>query len=190
MITDGFFYFATLVFMAGLLIGAQKLTKSKFFEYVPPVVLLYLAGMLGCTFGLWDTKATKAAYSALRNPILYAMIFVMLLRCDIRQILKLGPKMLLGFFTASVTIAIGFVGTYAVMSKLLGEGAPLCGALRLRRAEQLVAAALGADLHFLALEARLLHHAVADGLLLAAQALDVLQVLGRGFLRRLEPFQA
>ena len=123
MITDGFFYFATLVFMAGLLIGAQKLTKSKFFEYVPPVVLLYLAGMLGCTFGLWDTKATKAAYSALRNPILYAMIFVMLLRCDIRQILKLGPKMLLGFFTASVTIAIGFVATYAGMSKLLGEGA-------------------------------------------------------------------
>ena len=132
MITDGFFYFATLVFMAGLLIGAQKLTKSKFFEYVPPVVLLYLAGMLGCTFGLWDTKATKAAYSALRNPILYAMIFVMLLRCDIRQILKLGPKMLLGFFTASVTIAIGFVATYAGMSKLLGEGAwrglgALCG---------------------------------------------------------------
>ncbi|MBQ8089269.1 MAG: DUF819 family protein, partial [Pyramidobacter sp.] len=70
MITDGFFYFATLVFMAALLIGAQKLTKAKFFEYVPPVVLLYLAGMLGCTFGLWDTKATKAAYGALRNPIL------------------------------------------------------------------------------------------------------------------------
>ena len=78
MITDGFFYFATLVFMAALLVGAQKVTKAKFFEYVPPVVLLYLAAMLGCTFKLWDPAATKGAYSALRNPILYAMIFVML----------------------------------------------------------------------------------------------------------------
>ena len=132
MITDGFFYFATLVFMAALLVGAQKVTKAKFFEYVPPVVLLYLAAMLGCTFKLWDPAATKGAYSALRNPILYAMIFVMLLRCDIRQILKLGPKMLLGFFTASITIAIGFVATYALMHNLLGEGAwrglgALCG---------------------------------------------------------------
>ncbi|MBP5212765.1 MAG: DUF819 family protein [Pyramidobacter sp.] len=132
MITNGFFYFATLVFLAALLVGAQKLTKAKFFEYVPPVVLLYLAAMLGCTFKLWDPAATKGAYGALRNPILYAMIFVMLLRCDIRQILKLGPKMLLGFFTASITIAVGFVATYALMHSLLGEGAwrglgALCG---------------------------------------------------------------
>ena len=132
MITNGFTYFATLVLIAGILVGAQKLTRWKFFEYVPPVVLLYLIGMLGCTFKLWDTAATKDAYSALRNPILYAMIFVMLLRCDIRQILKLGPKMLLGFFTATITIAIGFVVTYALMNPLLGEGAwrglgALCG---------------------------------------------------------------
>ncbi len=132
MITNGFTYFATLVFLAAILVGAQKLTKAKFFEYVPPVVLLYLICMLGCTFRLWDAAETKAAYSALRNPILYAMIFVMLLRCDIRQILKLGPKMLLGFFTASVTIAIAFTATYAVMNPLLGEGAwrglgALCG---------------------------------------------------------------
>ena len=66
MITNGFTYFATLVLIAGLLVGAQKLTKWKFFEYVPPVVLLYLIGMLGCTFKLWDTAATKEAYSALR----------------------------------------------------------------------------------------------------------------------------
>ncbi|MCR4819485.1 MAG: DUF819 family protein [Fretibacterium sp.] len=132
MITNGFTYFATLVLSAGLLVGAQKLTKWKFFEYAPPVVLLYLVGMLGCTFKLWDTAATKEAYSALRNPILYAMIFVMLLRCDIRQILKLGPKMLLGFFTATITISIGFFVTYALMHPLLGEGAwrglgALCG---------------------------------------------------------------
>ena len=132
MITNGFTYIAVLAFIAASLVGAQKLTKSKFFEYVPPVVLLYLVGMVCCTFGVWDTAETKAAYSAVRNPILYAMIFLMLLRCDIRQILQLGPTMLLGFFTASVSIAIGFIATYAIMNPVLDEGAwrglgALCG---------------------------------------------------------------
>ena len=132
MITNGFTYIAFLAFIAGCLIWAQHSTKAKFFDYVPPVVLLYLIGMVCCTFNVWDTAETKAAYSAVRNPILYAMIFLMLLRCDIRQILKLGPKMLVGFFTASFTICFAFIVTYAVMNPLLGEGAwrglgALCG---------------------------------------------------------------
>ena len=132
MITNGFTYIAVLAFIAALLIGAQKLTKWKFFDFAPPVVLLYLIAMLFCTFGVWSTGDTKPAYDAVRNPLLYAMIFLMLLRCDIRQIMKLGPKMLLGFFTASVTIAIAFIGTYAAMSSLLGPTAwrglgSLCG---------------------------------------------------------------
>ena len=132
MITNGFTYIALLAFIAGVLIWAQHSTKAKFFDYVPPVVLLYLIGMVCCTFSVWDTAETKAAYNAVRNPILYAMIFLMLLRCDIRQILKLGPKMLVGFFTASFTICFAFIVTYAAMNPLLGEGAwrglgALCG---------------------------------------------------------------
>ena len=132
MITNGFTYIAVLAFLAACLIGAQKLTKSKFFDYVPPVVLLYLIAMLFCTVSVWDTAATKDAYNAVRNPILYAMIFLMLLRCDIRQILKLGPRMLGGFFCASISIAIAFIVTYAAMAPLLGETAwrglgALCG---------------------------------------------------------------
>lgn len=132
MITNGFTYIAALAFLAACLIGAQKVTKSKFFDYVPPVVLLYLIAMLCCTFAIWDPAATKDAYNAVRNPILYAMIFLMLLRCDIRQIMKLGPRMLGGFFCASISIGIAFVATYAVMAPWLGETAwrglgALCG---------------------------------------------------------------
>lgn len=132
MITNGFTYIAFLAFLAACLIGLQRVTKWKFFDFIPPVVLLYLIAMLCCTFSIWDVSATQPAYSAVRNPILYAMIFLMLLRCDIRQILKLGPRMLLGFFSASVTIAIAFIVTYAAMAPLLGETAwrglgALCG---------------------------------------------------------------
>lgn len=132
MITNGFTYVAVLIFIAALLVWLQKYTKSKFFEYAPPIVLLYLITMIFCTLGVWDLEATKPAYSALKNNILFAMIFLMLLRCDIRKILKLGPKMLGGFFAASVSIAIGFIATYAIMHSALGAEAwkalgALCG---------------------------------------------------------------
>ena len=132
MITNGFTYIAVLIFLAAFLVWLQKYTKWKFFDYVPPIVLLYLVTMIMCTLNVWDMKATKPAYSALKNNILYAMIFLMLLRCDIRKILKLGPKMLGGFFAASVSIGIGFIATYAILHGALGAGSwkalgALCG---------------------------------------------------------------
>ena len=50
------------------------------------------------------------------------MIFLMLLRCDIRKIIKLGPKMLGGFFAASVSISLAFIATFAIMKGPLGSG--------------------------------------------------------------------
>lgn len=132
MITNGFTYIAVLIFLAAILVWLQKYTKAKFFDFVPPIVLLYLLTMIFCTLGVWDLEATKPAYSALKNNILFAMIFLMLLRCDIRKILKLGPKMLGGFFAASVSIGIGFIATYALLHTQLGADAwkalgALCG---------------------------------------------------------------
>ncbi len=132
MITNGFTYIAVLIFLAAMLVWLQKYTKAKFFDFVPPIVLLYLITMILCTCQVWDMEATKPAYSALKNNILYAMIFLMLLRCDIRKILKLGPKMLGGFFAASVSIGLGFIITYALLHTQLGSEAwkalgALCG---------------------------------------------------------------
>lgn len=120
MITNGFTYIAVLVALAAILIGVEKKTNWKFFKFAPPVVLLYLITMVLCTVKFWDLEATADTYGALKNNILYAMIFLMLLRCDIRKIIKLGPRMLGGFFAASVSIAIGFVIAYALMKGLLG----------------------------------------------------------------------
>ena len=132
MITNGFTYIAVLIFIAAMLVWLQKYTKSKFFDYAPPIVLLYLLTMIFCTLKVWDMESTKATYSALKNNILYAMIFLMLLRCDIRKIMKLGPKMLGGFFAASVSIGIAFIVTFAVMKGAIGAEAwkplgALCG---------------------------------------------------------------
>lgn len=133
MITNGFTYVAVLLFMAAVLVTLEKKTTgglAKFFKFVPAVVLCYLLAMLLCTVKLWDMESTKPAYSALKNSLTYAMIFTMLLRCDIRKIIKLGPKMLLGFFTASFSIMIGFILAFLLMKNFIGsEGWMGLGAL-------------------------------------------------------------
>ena len=132
MITNGFTYVAVLLLLAGVLVTAEKKTGWKFFKYVPAVVLLYLISMLLCTLNVWDMAETKPAYSALKNSMTYAMVFCMLLRCDIRKIIKLGPKMLLGFFAASLTIMTGFIVAFSLMKGVIGGDAwmglsALCG---------------------------------------------------------------
>lgn len=136
MIKDSFTYIAVLIFAAAVLVYLPRLIKGnaarKFFSFAPPVVLIYLGLMALCTLGAWDLQATSAAYSSLKNPLLYAMLFIMLLRCDLRKILRLGPKMLLGFLAATVSISLGFVVSFAIMRGVLGEGAwkslgALCG---------------------------------------------------------------
>ena len=136
MITEGFMYIAALIFIAAILVNLPKIFKGKkaetFFKFAPPIVLIYLGLMVLCTLKFWNLEATTDAYNAMKNPLLYAMIFIMLLRCDLRKIIKLGPKMLIGFFSATLSIGLGFVVAYAIMHGALGTEAwkslgALCG---------------------------------------------------------------
>lgn len=136
MITNGFMYLAAIIFISAILIYLPKIFKGKaaqkVFKFAPPVVLIYLGLMVLCTVRLWDLDSTAATYTAVKNPILYAMLFLMLLRCDLRKIIKLGPKMLIGFFSATVSIGLGFVIAFVVMKFAIGENAwealgALCG---------------------------------------------------------------
>lgn len=136
MITDGAMYISVLIFTAAVIVCLPKIIRGrgaeKFFSFAPPVVLIYLGLMALCTLGLWDLPATAGAYSSLKNPLLYAMLFIMLLRCDLRKILRLGPKMMIGFFAAAVSVGLGFVISFAVMRGILGVEAwkplgALCG---------------------------------------------------------------
>ena len=112
MITNGFTYIAFLMFVAGGLLFLQKNTKWKVFDLVPPLVWIYVLHMVFCTIGLYDLAETKATYNGFKNNLLYAMIFVMLLRCDFRKLAKLGPRMVAIFLGCSITLAIGTIIGY------------------------------------------------------------------------------
>ena len=59
MITNGFTYIAFLMFLAGILLAAEKYTKWKVFNYVPPLVWIYVLNMLFCTIGMFDSERSE-----------------------------------------------------------------------------------------------------------------------------------
>lgn len=122
VITSGFTYIAFLMFLAGGLLALAKYTKWKIFNVVPPLVWIYVLNMVFCTLGLYDSDGVSAAYGALKNNLLYAMIFVMLLRCDFRKLAKLGWRMIAIFLGCSLTLAVGFLIGYPIFVNTLGGG--------------------------------------------------------------------
>ena len=122
MITNGLTYIAVLMFVAGGLLVLQRTTKWKIFDIVPPLVWIYVLHMIICTFGVYESDAVKSTYSAFKNNLLYAMIFVMLLRCDFRKLGKLGPRMIAIFLGCSLTLAIGTIAAYPLFMNAMGGG--------------------------------------------------------------------
>ena len=127
-ITNGFTYIAFLMLLAGGLLALEKYAKWKIFNIVPPLVWIYILGMVFCTMGVFNSDGCSAAYSALKNNILYAMIFVMLLRCDFRKLGKLGPRMIAIFVGSAITLGIGFLVLYPLFVNSLGGAEKTWGA--------------------------------------------------------------
>ena len=121
VIKNGFMYIAFLMCLAGILLALEKYTKWKIFNVVPPLVWIYVLNMIFCTLGLYHSKEVSAAYKALKNNLLYAMIFVMLLRCDFRKLAKLGGRMVAIFLGCSLTLFVGFIVGYPIFKGSLGS---------------------------------------------------------------------
>jgi uncharacterized membrane protein len=115
MIENGFTYLAILMMIGSAIVYTEKKSQHKLFEYLPSIVIIYFVVMLFSTFGLWQkSESVTATYKTFKSNLLPAMIFLMLLSADMREIFKLGKKMLLTFFLASVSIAMGFIGTFSL----------------------------------------------------------------------------
>ncbi|MBE6973333.1 MAG: DUF819 domain-containing protein [Ruminococcaceae bacterium] len=120
IISNGFTYIAVLMLIAGGLLALEKYAKWKIFNVVPPLVWIYVINMILCTMGVFNGEGVGPAYSNLKNNLLYAMIFVMLLRCDFRKLAKLGPRMIAIFLGCSITLAVGTIVAYPLFVGSMG----------------------------------------------------------------------
>lgn len=116
MITTAFPYLTILIFIASALLYLEHKSKAKFFEYLPAIVILYFTIMSLSSLKLWEpTTEITSSYKSFKSNLLPAMIFLMLLQSDIRKVLRLGKKILLTFFLASLSISLGFMIMFTLL---------------------------------------------------------------------------
>ena len=119
MIETAFPFLALLLFIASFLVYLEQQSQAKLFEYLPAIVILYFTIMTLASLGVWTkTAEITSLYKGFKSNLLPAMIFLMLLQTDIRKILKLGRKILLTFFLASLSISLGFIIMFALLHNL------------------------------------------------------------------------
>lgn len=120
MITDGFLFISLLIVIAAVLVYLDKARGLPVFRYVPGFVFLYLIAALLNTVGVFgESDSIDAVGGGVKDALLPAMIMLLLFQCDVRKIIKLGPKLLLTYAATAVSIMLGFVITFAVLKGVL-----------------------------------------------------------------------
>lgn len=130
MITTGVGFLAFITFYTAMILWLARKYPLKLYKVFPPILVIYLLTMVLFTCGAWTmTESITAAKTALVNNMVPCMVFLMCLNCNVKTILKLGPKLLAGFFCATVTICAGFVVSYLIFGSALGHPAAEFGAV-------------------------------------------------------------
>jgi uncharacterized membrane protein len=120
VITDGLLMLGVLLALSCVLIVLERTTGWKVFKYVPGMVFMYLLCATLNTLGVFgQDDATREPIAQVKDVLLPAMIFLFLFGCDLRKIIKLGPKLLLTFFVASLSLSVGMVGVYMLFQGLV-----------------------------------------------------------------------
>ncbi|MCQ4163747.1 DUF819 family protein [Tahibacter harae] len=124
-------YLGLMLLAAGLFPVLEQRLRWRLFEVLPPIVLTYLLVLLLAVAGLWQSGAEiQAAQRAVVAQLLPALLFLLMLGCDLRAILALGPRLLGVFACAMASILLAIVLCYLLFRAWLpAEGWKMLAAL-------------------------------------------------------------
>ena len=108
-LVSSWLYFALLALLVFCVLFVEKKSKSKFFNYIPSVVIIYILSMLFASFGAFHGAQIELSSDLAKRYILPAMLFLMLLQVDIRDFVKLGKKLLIAYVLSVVSIVFAFI---------------------------------------------------------------------------------
>lgn len=107
LIADDAVVFGLLICCLGLVFYTSHLKNMKwFYKIVPALLMCYLLPALLSTFGVISPKVS-GLWPVAKNYFLPGSLILMTLSTDLKAILKLGPKALIMFFTATIGIILG-----------------------------------------------------------------------------------
>ena len=116
-------YLAVMLLAAGIYPTLERRTGWKLFSVFPPIVLVYLSVTALAVIGLWQvTPDIQAAQKLLIAQLIPALLFLLMVNCDLRAIFALGPRVLAVFACTTLSLFVGFVVTYFVFRHWLPAG--------------------------------------------------------------------
>lgn len=106
-------YLALMLLAAGAFPALERQFGWRIFNVLPPIVLTYLLVTALAVSGLWkNTTEIQAAQAMLVERMVPALVFLLMINCDLRAIFALGPRVLAVFACTSVSLFTAFVVTY------------------------------------------------------------------------------
>lgn len=123
------FYLGIVIALGGGLWWIEMRTPMKLFTWLPAVVLIYLLSIGLSQSGLLAQNAPQTdAYKSLKAWLLPMMLFLMMLRLDLRAFASLGKPMMIAYTGAVVSLASAFFFVFSVFG-FGTEAAGVFGAL-------------------------------------------------------------
>lgn len=108
-------FLATVLVLAAAFPLLAAKWKARLFDVLPPIVAAYAVTMLLAVAGLWrQSEAVESARSGLLAALVPTLVFLLLVPCDLRAVARVGPRLLLAFAVATLTILTGFVAAWLV----------------------------------------------------------------------------
>lgn len=119
MIDSAAGFVAAVLALAGLFpVLAARWPKP--FSAVPPIVWSYVATTALALAGAWSqTPAIQAVEQEAGARLMPALVFLLMVGCDLRAILGLGPRALGAFACASGSILVGLAAAWGVWRRWL-----------------------------------------------------------------------
>ncbi|PWK82742.1 DUF819 domain-containing protein [Fulvimonas soli] len=113
-------YLAVMLLAAGLFPALERRFGWRVFEVLPPIVLTYLLVTALAVSGLWQVNAQiRSAQAMLIAHMVPALLFLLMINCDLRAIFRLGPRVLAVFFSTTVCLFVAFVATFLMFHRWL-----------------------------------------------------------------------
>lgn len=116
-------YLALMLLVAGLFPTLERRFGWRVFKVLPPIVFTYLLVTALAVSGLWQVNTEiQATQKLLIAQLVPALLFLLMVNCDLRAIFALGPRVLAVFACASISLFIAFVVTYVLFRNVLPSG--------------------------------------------------------------------
>jgi uncharacterized membrane protein len=106
-------YLALMLLCAGMFPAIERHTGWRVFAVLPPIVFTYLLVTALAVTGLWQVNdEIREAQSMLIRNLVPALLFLLMINCDLRAILALGPRVLAVFACVTLSLFIAFLATF------------------------------------------------------------------------------